>query len=229
MPGALWRYDASSSTSPRASASAAQASKSVDQPGACGLDPELLEEGQAVGEEARPDDQHALVAQRAQPPAEVEQPAGVVRGQRQLEDRDVAGRVHDLQRHPRAVVEAPAGVLVHRLVVGHHRGDPGRQAGGVGGRVLLVVVLRREAAEVVDQRGARRGGAQADRRGLPVRRHDQDRLSGGAGRWPSRAAVRSRPGRRGAEVRRGRCTARACARQPRGVRSQWCSWLQGSG
>ena len=84
--------------------------------------------------------------------------------------------VHDLQRHPGAVVEAAAGVLVHRLAGRHHRRRPaGASADGVGGLVGHLVVPRREPAEVVDQRRAARP-TEHDRRGLPVRADDEDRL-----------------------------------------------------
>ena len=70
-----------------------------------------------------------------------------------------AVRVHDPQRHPGAVVEAAAGVLVHRLGARHHRRDPLRERGGRRGLVGHPVVLRVEAAEVVDQRRAVGGQA----------------------------------------------------------------------
>ena len=53
-----------------------------------------------------PDDQHALVAQRREPPADLEQVLGVEVRHRHLEDRDVRVGVHRQQRHPGAVVEA---------------------------------------------------------------------------------------------------------------------------
>ena len=86
--------------------------------------------------------------------AELQQPDRVVGRQRHLQHRDVGVGVHDLQRHPGAVVEAAAGVLVHRLGRRHHRRDALGERGGVRGRVGHPVVLRVEAAEVVDQRRA---------------------------------------------------------------------------
>ena len=84
-----------------------------------------VEERQAVGHEAGADDEHALLAQGPQPRAQGEQPVGVVGGHAQLQHRDVGLGVHDLQRHPGAVVEAAAAVLVHRLGVGQQRRRPG--------------------------------------------------------------------------------------------------------
>ena len=141
--------------------------------GSGGVDAELGEERQAVGEEAGADDQHALVAQRPQPLAQLEEAGRVGRRERHLEHRDVAGGVHDLERDPGAVVQAAAGVLVHRLAGRHHRRDPLRERRGVGGLVRHLVVPRGEAAEVVDQRGA--VGAEHHRRRLPVRADDEDR------------------------------------------------------
>ena len=140
----------------------------VDRPaGRLGLDAELLEERQAVGEEARPDDQHALVAQRAQPLAELHQPVRVVGGQRHLQHRDVGLGVHDLQRHPRAVVEAAGGVLVDRLAVGHHRRDP----------------LRQRAWRRASRRSSGSTSARTRRSRRPAARRLADRLTGADSQW----------------------------------------------
>ena len=107
------------------------------------VDAPLGEERQAVGEEAGADDQHALVAQRPQPLAELEQALRVLGGQRHLQHRDVGLGVHDLQRHPGAVVEAAAGVLVDRLGVGHQRRRRARASAEASGRLVgHPVVLR---------------------------------------------------------------------------------------
>ena len=79
-----------------------------------------------MGQEARADDQHALLAQRAQPLAELHQAVRVVGGQRHLQHRDVGLGVHDLQRHPRAVVEPARDVLVDGLAA---RASSPRRAG----------------------------------------------------------------------------------------------------
>ena len=178
----------------------------VDRPaGGLGLDAELLEERQAVGQEAGADDQHALVAQLAQAAAEGEQLVGVLGRQRHLQDRDVGLGIHDLQRDPGAVVEPARGVLVHPLGVRHHRGDPLGEVVGRRGLVGHPVVPLREPAEVVDQADARAGGGERQGRGLPVGADDQDRPSGGGGRPRASAAARTTPGRRAAEERRARC------------------------
>ena len=130
-----------------------------------------------MGQEARPDDQHALVAQRPESLTERQQPDRVLGRQGHLQHRDVGFGVHDPQRHPGAVVEPATGVLVDRFVVGHHPRDPDRERGGVGGLVGHPVVARRETAEVVDEGCA--AGRQAHRRRLPVGADDEDRLRSG--------------------------------------------------
>ena len=128
------------STSPRASASPAQCVEVRRPAWRRGVDRESGEERQPVGQEARADDQHALVPQRSQPLAEASRRCGsgsaatsAAPGRRR--------RVHDLQRHPGAVVEPPAGVLVHRLGVGHHRRRPAGPARWPGVRVRHPEVL----------------------------------------------------------------------------------------
>ena len=69
--------------------------------------PEVLDERQPVGHESAAHDEHALVAQRRELPAEIEQLGRVEARHRDLEDRDVGLGVHDRERHVRAVVEAP--------------------------------------------------------------------------------------------------------------------------
>ena len=61
-------------------------------------------------------------------------------------------------------------------VSGHQGGDPRGEVTRVRGRVGHPVVGGVEAAEVVDQRGAGGGRGEAQRRRLPVRADDQDRL-----------------------------------------------------
>ena len=78
------------------------------------------------------DDQHALVAQRREPPTDLEQVLRVEVGHRQLEDRDVGVGVHRLQRHPGAVVEAAARPVEDRLVVGHQGPDLAASSGAPG-------------------------------------------------------------------------------------------------
>ena len=63
------------------------------------------QEGQAVGEESRADEQDALIAQRLESTTQLDQRVGVVGGQRHLNDGDVGVRVHDLEWDPRSVVE----------------------------------------------------------------------------------------------------------------------------
>ena len=175
------------------------------------VDPPVLQERQPVGQEPRPDHQHPLVAQRPQPPAELEQASRVVRREAELEHRDVRVGVHHPQRHPCAVVEATAGVLVHRLGVGHRRSDPPGQRAGIRRRVRHPVEALLEPAEVVDQRRAGTRGRQAERSRLPVRARRSGSRSGAAGRWPAPRAGRSRAGRPAAAGRRARCRARASA------------------
>ena len=91
-----------------------------------------VHERQAVGEEPGPDDQHALVAQRGEPAAELEQPLRVERRHRDLQHRDVRVRVHHRQRDVRAVVEAASRLLGDLLVVGHQRADARGQLGRAG-------------------------------------------------------------------------------------------------
>ncbi len=132
------------------------------------------QEGQPVGGEPGPDHEHALVTQRLQPPAQVEEPVGFQGRHRHLQDRHVGVRVHHGQRHVGAVVQPPVGP--HDLLgVGHHRRDRVGQLRGARCGVGDLVVLAWEPAEVVHQRH-RFGGAQHQRGRLPVGRHHQDRL-----------------------------------------------------
>ena len=112
-----------------------------------------MDERQAVGQEAAAHDQHALVAQRRQPPADLEQVLRIEVGHRHLEDRDVGVRVHRLERHPRAVVEAAvsaarAPARSSGIRRAHLRGELGRARRVVGHPVVVLG----EAVEVVDQR-----------------------------------------------------------------------------
>ena len=161
-----------------------------------------------MGEEAGADDQHALVAQLAQPAAEGQQLVGVLGRQRHLQHRDVGLGIHDLQRHPGAVVEPTGGVLVHPLGVRHHRDDPLGERGRGGGLVGHPVEPLGEPAEVVDQLDAGPGRGEGERRGLPVGADDQDRR-GAREVGREELAARTRPGRRAGAVRRGRCRGRA--------------------
>ena len=98
------------------------------------------------------------VAQRREPAADLEQPPRVERRHRHLEDRDVGVGEHLHQRHVGAVVEPARLVAVHRVAGPACSsfvdlvGELGRGRGVVGD---LVVVLR-EAPEVVDQRAPAR-------------------------------------------------------------------------
>ena len=127
-----------------------------------------------MGEEARPDDQHALVAQRLEPLAQLHQLDGVVTWAATSAGPGCRPSGYMIFSGTQAPWSRP------RLAcwwtgssVGHHRGDALGERGGVGRLVGHLVVLRREPAEVVDQRRVAR--AQADRRRLPVRADDQDR------------------------------------------------------
>ena len=144
----------------------------------------LVDEWQPVGEEAAPDDQHALVAQRRQAPPDFEEVPRVEVRHRQLEDRDVRVGVHRLERHPRPVVESAHLPVEDRFVSGHQALDGRGELGGGRGVVRELVVLRREAVEVVDQRDPVRR-AQGHRRGLPVGADDQDLLRAGHRRGPA--------------------------------------------
>jgi hypothetical protein len=172
-----------------------------------------------VGHEPRADDQDPLVAQGPQAAADVEQARRVVGGHGQLQHRDVAVGVHDLQRDPGAVVEAAAGVLVDRLAVRHGRGHPGRQGAGVRGRVGHLEVAAVEAGEVVHQRSAGSAGGQAQRRRLPVGADDED--GGGRGKGLGPAEQLLDPGRvleQGrrpvAQVQRGHRPVLGCPEPP---------------
>ena len=127
MPGARLRKSASSSTAPRARVSAVHASNSRDQPGAGASGRQSRRNGRPCVVKPEPDDQHALVAQRGEPAAQLEQPVRLQGRQRHLQHRDVGVRVHHGQRHVRPVVEA-AGGAGDVLVVGHQLLDPGRPA-----------------------------------------------------------------------------------------------------
>ena len=87
-----------------------------------------------MGQVARPDDQDALLPQRAQPRPDLQQPVRVVGGQAQLQHRHVGVRVHHLERYPGPVVQAALRVLVHALGVRQQRGDlaASAPASGVG-------------------------------------------------------------------------------------------------
>ena len=70
---------------------------------------------QVVGGEAGPDDQHAVVAQRRERAAQLEQLPRIQRRHGHLQHRDVGLREHLDQRHVGAVVEAAVRVLVDLL------------------------------------------------------------------------------------------------------------------
>ena len=129
----------------------------------------------------------------------VEQPHRVVGGQRHLQHRDVGLGVHDPQRHPGAVVEAAAGVLVDRLGGRHQR--------------------RRSAGRAPWRRASRRSSGSTSRRSRrsrrPAARRSALRLTGadsqcaltiriafGRGRSAAQAASCARPDRV-VEQRRG--------------------------
>ena len=178
-------------------------------------------ERQAVGHEAGPDDQHALLAQRAEVAAEVQEPARVLRRQAELQHGHVTQRVHDLQRDPSAVIEAAVRVLVHRLAARQRSRHPPGQVAGVRCGVCHLVVPGMKAAEVVHQRGTGRRRGQHDRRRLPVRADDQDAARFGHALGPGGQLAHPRPvveQRRGAvaEVQRRK---RSVVRHPGPLRT----------
>jgi hypothetical protein len=142
-----------------------------------------VEERKAVGHVTRADHQDPGLAQRPQPPAQVQQPRGVVGRHAELQDRNPGIGVHDLQRHPRAVVQAAAGVLVYWLGAGHELGDLFGERGGVRRVVPHLVVHRVEAAEVIDEL-AWPAAAEGKRSRLPVRGDDEDGPRPGQGPCP---------------------------------------------
>ncbi len=188
MPGAR-RKSASRSMAPSARPSLAQASNSADQPGTLSREAVPVEVGQPVGQVARPDHQDALLPQRAQPRPDLQQPVRVVGGQAELQHRHIGVRVHHLERHPGAVVQAAHRMLVHALAVRQQRSDLRGQRAGVRRRVGHGVEARVEAPEVVDQRraGGRRGQRQRGR--LPVRADDQHCARLGQGLCPAEELV----------------------------------------
>ena len=151
----------------------------------------LVDERQPMGQEAAPDDQHALVAQRREPATDLEQVPRVEVRHRHLEDRDIGVGVHRLERHPRAVVEAPRLAVEHGLVDGHETADLRRQVGRAGCVVGHLVEPLREPVEVVDQRDAT-GRTDRHRRRLPVRADDQDLLRARHRRGPGAQLVHPR-------------------------------------
>ena len=66
---------------------------------------------QAVGHEAAADDEDALVAQRPQAGAELQQRVRVEAGQRDLQHGHVGLGIHGHERHVGAVVEAAGGLV----------------------------------------------------------------------------------------------------------------------
>ena len=156
-----------------------------------------------MGHEAGADDQHALVAQRRAAGAPSSSSwRGSCGGQAQLQHRDVGVGVHDLQRHPGAVVEAAAAGAGAPARCRASAGDLRGQVAGVRGVVAHRVVQRGEAAEVVDQLASGRVLLTDQRRGLPVRADDEDRLR--LGQRPRPAVQLAHPvGPRTAAGRRG--------------------------
>ena len=169
-----------------------------------------------MGEEAGADDQHALVAQRPEP----------------LAERRAAAPGRGWAATSAAPGCRPSGYMIFsgtqapwsspRLacwctgsVSGIIAATRCGQRGGVRGLVGHPVVLRVEAAEVVDQRRAARADS-ADRRGLPVRADDQDRLrarqvAGPGGELARPHRVVEQRGRAVADVERGHPEVRSCS------------------
>ena len=124
----------------------------------------------------RADDQRALVAQRREPRADVEQLLRVEGGHRQLEHRDVGLGEHLDERHVGAVVEPARRVLVQPpptcAAGGRRRTGPARGAG----RRVVGAPRSTSAGSPRSRRASGAGRRRADRdRGLlPVGRDDQD-------------------------------------------------------
>ena len=164
----------SASRSPAANRSAAQPSNSTDHPGGVASGDESSRNGRpwVVNPEPMtrtPSSRSGAAAHRG------EQPLRVQRRHRDLQHRDVGVRIHHGQRDVRAVVEPAVRVMGDGLVVGHQRLDPGGQLRRARRVIGDVVVVLREAPEVVGQWGFGGGGADRQRRSLPVRRDNQYR------------------------------------------------------
>ena len=124
---------------------------------------ELAQIRQAVGHEAAADDENALVAERPQPLAQLEQAAGIQRRERELQHGHVRLRIHGDQRHVGAVVQAAARLVRHRALAAGQLGDARGQLGSRRSRVARLVVPVRKAVEVVDERHAGSGRTERER------------------------------------------------------------------
>ena len=134
------------------------------------------ETAQIVRQQAGPDNQHVLVAQRRERLADAEMPGRIaMRVDGDLHDRDVGVRVHQHKRRPRAVIVAARRVEARRKSgIAEQGGGAFRESGIAGCGILLGVHLRRKAAEIVDHRRVRmRRQRRAGR--LEVRAGDEDR------------------------------------------------------
>jgi len=130
-----------------------------------------------VRQRSRADHQHALLAQGLQRQAELlMQRGGGTMHDRNLHHRHIGGRIHQTERNPRAMVQAPCRAASDR--------DTGRveQPSGAFGsgrrarrRIAHVEQRLREAAKVVDRfwLGGQRDGRATS--GFPVRRDDSNR------------------------------------------------------
>ncbi len=118
--------------------------------------------------------QHALVAQRRQPDAELVVIVGRLGDvQAQLHHRDIGLRIELDQHRPGAVIQAP--VLIRMHLERRQQGAYARRQRRIAGRRIAQVEQRlRKAAEIVDGRRRRHRGDAGAMRG-PVGGDDQDR------------------------------------------------------
>ena len=129
-----------------------------------------IEPHEIVGGEARAHDQRALLAQRRQLLADLVELLRIQSRHGKLQNRHVRIRIHLHQRHVCAVIEAAGLVVIHRLVlVREQLRHIYRQLRRERRVVLRLVVLLREAIEIVKQRHLVLESAHHNRRLLPVR------------------------------------------------------------
>ena len=109
-------------------------------------------------EEARTDDEDALVTKYPEPLSDRQQGVRIIRRQGKLQHRDICLRVHDGDRHPGAVIKSTAWMLVHLSYISEGAGDRACQRCCVGRPVLPSVIPLVEPTEVIHQRCIRSGG-----------------------------------------------------------------------
>ena len=148
----------------------------VSDTGAAGSDAGVRTLAQVVHHVTRPDDQHALLAERAQPFGKLvmeRRRAAVIDAE--LQHRAVGVGEHVLQHEPGAVIEAPLGIGLDGNLAVQRGGDVARDCGTSRRWIPEFVQLPGEPVHVVIHLRRFAGSYERAAFGDPVRRNHQDR------------------------------------------------------